>query len=80
MNSQQRRKNRRYFDATYIYKVRLSCPVGLRYFEWDRKVEEMDIWCKKQFQKKWTYTQDWDHSIFYFSENRDATYFALKWS
>jgi hypothetical protein len=29
---------------------------------------------------QWQHTELWDHAIFYFASQKDATFFALKWT
>ena len=43
-----------------------------------RDVERTDIkdWCQEQFDDRWTY----DYDDFYFHNQKDANWFALKWS
>ena len=77
MNSAQRRQARREFPHVVTMKAR----EGRRYFEHDDQVMKACTWCQRQFGKgTWRLTSGWDHSEFKFARERDAIYFALKWS
>ena len=77
MNSAQRRQARREFPHLVEVKARAE----ERYFEHDARVDGGRRWCRKQFKKgAWRYTEHFDHSVFYFADERDAVHFALKWS
>ena len=77
MNSAQRRHARREFPHMVEVKAR---PEEM-YFQHDRRLDSGRAWCRRQFKKgAWRYTEFWDHAIFYFANERDATFFALKWS
>ena len=77
MNSAQRRAARREFPHT----VTLKAQGFERYIDHDTKVEQCRSWCQRQFgQGSWRATELYDHTTFYFAKEKDATYFALKWS
>lgn len=77
MNSAQRRQARREFPHIVEVKARSD----ERYFEHDGRVDAGRKWCRRQFKNgSWRYTEHFDHSVFYFTNERDATFFALKWS
>ena len=76
MNSKQRRQHER----RYPYTVRLMAPNHLRYFEWDERVDEMRVWCKKYARKGWTVKALWDGSEFSFAQEQNLTWFLLKWA
>ena len=78
MNSAQRRQARREFPHIVEMRPRRE---GERYFEHDNRVDNGRAWCRKQFKKgAWRYTEHWDYSVFYFANEKDATFFALKWA
>ena len=76
MNSAQRRKTKREHPHT----VRISVSEQQRYFEHDEKVYQAVGWCKKNCQGTWKTDTSWDHADFKFTNQKDAIYFALKWS
>ena len=77
MNSAQRRLNKRMFP----YMVEVKVRAEEMYFQHDNRVLDGRNWCRKQFKNgSWRATEFWDHTIFYFNNQKDATYFALKWS
>ena len=77
MNSAQRRQARREFP----HQVEVKARSEERYFEHDSRVEQGRHWCRKQLKKNtWRTTEMWDYSIFYFVNEKDATFFALKWA
>ena len=77
MNSAQRRQARR----GYPYTVEIKARREEMYIQHDSRVDSGRKWCRKQFKKgAWRYTEHWDHSVFYFANEQDATFFALKWS
>lgn len=77
MNSAQRRQARREFP----HRVEVKPRSDERYFEHDRRIEDGRKWCRKQLKKgQWRATEMWDHAIFYFANERDATFFALRWA
>ena len=77
MNSAQRRQARREFP----HMVEVKPRDGERYFEHDGRVDDGRKWCRKQLKKNsWRATEMWDHAIFYFANEKDATFFALKWA
>lgn len=75
MNSAQRRKANKLFQ----YKVQIVASNTERYFHHDEKVQHAKAWCKRQFKDRWRVTSDWNSSSFGFANEKDATYFALKW-
>lgn len=77
MNSAQRRRARREFP----HVVLLNPAKSERYFQHDNRVDKARGWCRRQFvQGTWTSKELWDHAEFKFSNQKDAVYFALKWS
>lgn len=76
MNSAQRRKANKLYQHTVV----LNATDADRYIYHDEKVQHAKAWCKKQFKDRWRSTSDWDCAYFGFTNERDATYFALKWS
>lgn len=77
MNSAQRRQARREFAHT----ASMSSDQHLRYFEYDAEVYRAAKWCQKQFGKgSFRMAKGWSRSEFKFAREKDAAYFALKWS
>jgi len=77
MNSAQRRQARREHPHMVTIKARESD----RYLDHDSRVDRGRAWCRKQLKKgSWRSSDFWDEAIFYFATEKDATYFALKWS
>ena len=77
MNSAQRRQARREFP----HRVTVKPRAGERYFEHDNRVDGGRFWCRRQLKKNsWRSTELWDEAIFYFANERDAAFFALKWT
>jgi hypothetical protein len=76
MNSAQRRRANREHPHT----VRISATEQERYYEHDEKVHRAVQWCKKNCKDSWRTNTDWDFCEFKFTNQKDAIYFALKWS
>lgn len=77
MNSAQRRQARRELQHVVLLKP----ETGNRYFQHDGRVSVARAWCKRQIHKgSWQCKARWDHAEFRFSNEKDAVYFALKWS
>lgn len=77
MNSAQRRQARR----EYPHRVSVKAQMNERYHYHDSRVEQGRHWCCKQFKRgSWRTIGLWDETIFYFANEKDATYFALKWA
>jgi hypothetical protein len=77
MNSKQRRHTRR----KYPHQVEIKARTTEQYLYHDVRVDDGHAWCRQHVKKgQWQYTELWDHAIFYFASQKDATYFALKWS
>ena len=77
MNSAQRRRARR----EYPHIVKMSADRHRRYFEHDAEVDRAAKWCRKQFGSNgWRLSEGWSHTVFKFARERDAAFFALKWS
>lgn len=77
MNSAQRRQSRREFP----HVVSMQASESRRYFEHDARVTKARTWCRKQFGKgAWRMAEGWDHTEFKFAREKDAAFFALKWS
>jgi hypothetical protein len=75
MNSAQRRKAKKLYQHTVTIKARMT----ENYYQHDKQVVRSRTWCRKNFRKgTWRYTERWDETVFYFSNEKDATYFALK--
>ena len=75
MNSKQRRKEKRECP----YTVTVYCNPDTQYFVHDAKMEAATKWCQKHTKGTWKKSFRWDHSIFMFSNHKDATIFTLKW-
>ena len=45
MNSKQRRKDRRYWKLNFPHSTAVGIRMGERYFEFDRRMLEMQKWC-----------------------------------
>lgn len=81
MNSKDRRKAKRDLEKNYPHTVTLFAKnTGMRYFEWDMRVDEMAIWCKKHAHQGWVHKTDWESATFHFTQDQHATFFALRWS
>lgn len=77
MNSKQRRQQRRQFPYVVIVKAR----AGEAYFHHDYRVDEGRDWCCSKLKKdSWRFSEAWDHAEFKFTDQKSATYFALKWA
>jgi len=76
MNSAQRRKAKR----GHPYAITIEVASQQRYFEHDEKVYQAVGWCAKHCEGTWRNETNWDHAVFKFSNQKDATYFALKWT
>jgi hypothetical protein len=77
MNSAQRRQARREF----AHIVTMSASQHRVYFEHDARVDLAVKWCQKQFGRgSWRMTEGWFRTEFKFAREKDAVYFALKWS
>lgn len=77
MNSAQRRQTRR----EYPHLVEVKARSDERYFEHDERVDAGRAWCRKRLKQGcWRSTEMWDHAIFYFANEKDAAFFALKWA
>lgn len=77
MNSAQRRQARREFP----HIVTMQARENRRYFEHDDRVAKACTWCRRQFGSKgWRLSEGWQHAEFKFAREKDAVYFALKWS
>lgn len=77
MNSAQRRQARREFP----HRVELTALTTEQYYKHDNRVDFARVWCRRQLKKNsWRSTEMWDHAIFYFANEKDATFFALKWA
>lgn len=76
MNSAQRRQARREFP----HRVEVKARPDKRYIDHDIKVEDSRKWCRKKLKKNsWRSVENWDETVFYFANEKDATFFALKW-
>ena len=80
MNSNQRRKVKRYLQINYPYKVIIECPHFMTSINWEDKLEDMTDWCKKHAGKGCKYEWSWGDAEFHFSEGKTATHFTLRWS
>jgi len=76
MNSAQRRKTAR----EHPHVVTLRATEHDRYFHLDDRVDNARRWCRKQCKGSWRTIESWDCTEFKFSNQKDAVYFALKWS
>lgn len=77
MNSAQRRQARREFP----YVVAVKAKEVERFFEHDLRIDQAHVWCRKQFRKgSWRVANGWEHAEFKFAREKDAVYFALKWT
>lgn len=77
MNSKQRRQARREFP----YEVQVKAEDSERYYYHDRKVMQAQTWCRKQFGRdNFRSKAEWNHAVFKFIREKDATYFMLKWA
>lgn len=77
MNSKQRRQARREFPYVVIIQSRNGEP----YFHHDHRVEGGRNWCRKQLKKDtWRFREAWAHAEFKFVNEKDAAFFALKWT
>jgi len=77
MNSAQRRQLKRAFP----YAVRMVPKESDRYFHHDHRVSVARTWCRRQFGAgNFRSTEDWDSAEFKFAREKDAAYFALRWS
>lgn len=75
MNSAQRRKAKKLYQHIITIKARSE----ERYFEHDNRIKQGRAWCRKTFRKgAWRCTEGWDYAEFKFTNQTDATYFALK--
>ena len=77
MNSAQRRQARREFS----HVVAIKAVTSERYFDHDHRVSVATTWCRRQFgPANFRCHTDWDHAVFKFAREKDATLFVLKWS
>ncbi len=77
MNSAQRRKANKLYQHVVTIKARMA----ELYYQHDERVVQGRAWCRKNFRKgTWRYKEYYDHAVFKFTNEKDATYFALKWS
>ena len=77
MNSAQRRQARREFAHT----VSISANRHRLYRDHDAEVSQAVKWCRKQFSRgSWRMAEGWARADFKFAREKDAVYFALKWS
>ena len=80
MNSKQRRKDRRYWKLNFPHSTAVGIRMGERYFEFDRRMLEMQKWCVRNARDQWKIQTGFASAEFYFTRAHDATLFALKWS
>ena len=80
MNSKQRRKDLRYWKLNFPHSTAVGIRMGERYFEFDRRLLEMQKWCVRNARDQWKSQTDFARAEFYFTRAHDATLFALKWS
>lgn len=75
MNSKQRRK----FNRTQNHTITVYANQFERYASFDEETIKARSWCKKKCKGTYYAKHDWDKTIFSFSLERDAVFFALKW-
>ena len=80
MNSKQRRKDLRHWKLNFPHSTAVGIRMGERYFEFDRRMLEMQKWCVRNARDQWKIQTDFASAKFYFTRAHDATLFALKWS
>jgi hypothetical protein len=69
VNSAQRRQARR--DFPYAVSIKNH----------EHRVSVAYTWCKKQFGPgTFSSSTDWDSAVFKFHREKDAAFFALKWT
>jgi hypothetical protein len=76
MNSAQRRQAKREHPHVTTIHAKIHHP----YYEHDEKVYYAVNWCRKHCKGSFLYATSWDCAEFKFSNQKDAVYFALKWS
>jgi hypothetical protein len=76
MNSKQRRNIARKLK----YQITILTQVESYYFEFDEKIVNCLLWCKKKATGFYSIDNQYaEKAIFSFEKERDAIVFALKW-